>query len=212
MMKSTLIKDLYGEIDRLKAEVYAAREKNGIYMPKERYDQEESERKGEVCRKNLDRTSKLLANTEEEVKICQYVIRERDFIISEQKKAENALAHHACVLREDLEKSLKDNASLFSKIGREDKLNANNRSVVDNYQTELTQEIRTLCNTVAASITQQNEHLQCIEKFCNSFSDVNVKAVMDIKKKVNASQSLYISHIEAMQNVVRLHKAWQGHC
>ncbi|WOG99049.1 hypothetical protein DCAR_0418396 [Daucus carota subsp. sativus] len=45
MMKSTLIKDLYGEIDRLKAEVYASREKNGVYMPNERYYQEESERK-----------------------------------------------------------------------------------------------------------------------------------------------------------------------
>ncbi|KAJ6778452.1 KINESIN-LIKE PROTEIN KIF11 [Salix koriyanagi] len=45
MMKSTLIKDLYGEIERLKAEVYAAREKNGVYIPKERYYQEESERK-----------------------------------------------------------------------------------------------------------------------------------------------------------------------
>ena len=79
MMKSTLIKDLYGEIERLKAgksnrsvsvdricrgdkctrykvlcsdlfylfllEVYASREKNGVYMPKERYYQEESERK-----------------------------------------------------------------------------------------------------------------------------------------------------------------------
>ncbi|KAK1404707.1 kinesin-like protein KIN-5C [Heracleum sosnowskyi] len=247
MMKSTLIKDLYGEIDRLKAEVYAAREKNGVYMPKERYYQEESERKAmadqieqmgvtienhqkqfeelrakfdaevlkcselsiklDATEKNLDQTSKLLANTEEEVKRCQYSLSERDFIISEQKKAENALAHQACVLRADLEKSLKDNASLFSKIGREDKLNADNRSVVDNYQAELTREIRTLCNTVAASISQQNEHLQCIEKFCNSFSDVNAKAVMAVKKKVNASQSLYISHVEAMQNVVRLHKA-----
>lgn len=81
MMKSTLIKDLYGEIERLKAgewclllvkqyneisvvceiyggllcflfftviiysEVYAAREKNGVYIPKERYHQEESEKK-----------------------------------------------------------------------------------------------------------------------------------------------------------------------
>lgn len=79
MMKSTLIKDLYGEIERLKAgkllwslvrrvsivmlfwknfilsyipppppphtEVYAAREKNGVYIPKERYYQEEAERK-----------------------------------------------------------------------------------------------------------------------------------------------------------------------
>jgi kinesin family protein 11 len=70
-MKSTLIKDLYGEIDRLKAgilrtlipfyviqmiasdltninlsaEVYAAREKVGVYIPKDRYHAEENERK-----------------------------------------------------------------------------------------------------------------------------------------------------------------------
>jgi len=30
---------------------------------------------------------------------------------------ENALAHQACALRADLEKSLQDNASLFLKIG-----------------------------------------------------------------------------------------------
>ncbi|MQL80584.1 hypothetical protein Taro_013038 [Colocasia esculenta] len=45
MMKSAMIKDLYFEIERLKQEVYATREKNGIYIPKERYLQEEAEKK-----------------------------------------------------------------------------------------------------------------------------------------------------------------------
>ncbi|XP_028775847.1 kinesin-like protein KIN-5D [Neltuma alba] len=45
MMKSALIKDLYSEIDRLKQEVYAAREKNGIYIPRDRYLTEEAEKK-----------------------------------------------------------------------------------------------------------------------------------------------------------------------
>jgi kinesin family protein 11 len=45
MMKSAIMKDLYSEIERLKQEVYAAREKNGIYIPKERYTQEEAEKK-----------------------------------------------------------------------------------------------------------------------------------------------------------------------
>ncbi|CAD5324962.1 unnamed protein product [Arabidopsis thaliana] len=45
MMKSAVMKDLYSEIDRLKQEVYAAREKNGIYIPKDRYIQEEAEKK-----------------------------------------------------------------------------------------------------------------------------------------------------------------------
>lgn len=45
MMKSALIKDLYSEMEKLKAEVNAAREKNGVYLPRERYLQEEAEKK-----------------------------------------------------------------------------------------------------------------------------------------------------------------------
>lgn len=33
------------------------------------------------------------------------------------------------------------------------------------------------------------------------------QTVMDLKKKVQSSRSLFLSHIEALQNVVRLHKA-----
>ncbi|KAK6142057.1 hypothetical protein DH2020_013886 [Rehmannia glutinosa] len=45
MMKAAVIKDLYFEIDRLKQELYAAREKNGIYIPRDRYLQDEAEKK-----------------------------------------------------------------------------------------------------------------------------------------------------------------------
>ncbi|KAK4419401.1 Kinesin-like protein KIN-5C [Sesamum alatum] len=247
MMKSTLIKDLYGEIERLKAEVYAAREKNGVYIPKERYYQEESDRKAmadqieqmgvtienhqkeieelqakyngqvEQCtdlsnkldatRKDLNETTKLLASTQDELKRCQYSLKERDFIISEQKKAENALAHQACILRADLEKSQKDNASLFLKIAREDKLNADNRSTVNSFQADLTQQLNTLGNLLAGSVCRQTEHLRRVENLCNSFIEVHDKAALDLKSKVSASRALYISHFEAVQNVIRLHKA-----
>ncbi|XP_020205961.1 kinesin-like protein KIN-5C [Cajanus cajan] len=247
MMKSTLIKDLYGEIERLKAEVYATREKNGIYIPKERYLQEESEKKAmsdqieqmgvtietqqkqledlqnkyvdqirqcsdlsnklDNTEKNLNKTSKVLASTEDELKKCQYTLKEKDFIISEQRKAENALAHQACVLRADLEKALQDNASLFLKIGREDRLNTDNRAVVINFQAELAQQVGSLCNTVTTSLSEQNEHLEGVKKLCHSFLEVHDKAAVDLKKKVTSLRALYISHIEAVQNVVRLHKS-----
>ncbi|XP_028784778.1 kinesin-like protein KIN-5C [Neltuma alba] len=247
MMKSTLIKDLYGEIERLKAEVYAAREKNGVYIPKERYYQEESEKKAmsdqieqmgitlethqkqledlqnkyvdqvrqcsdlsqklDSTEKSLNKTSKLLANTEEELNKCRYTLKEKDFIISEQRKAENALAHQACVLRADLEKALHDNASLFLKIGREDKLNTSNRALVNNFHVDLVQQVGSLCNTVTTSLARQNEHLQCVENLCHSFLGIHDKAVIDVRKKVAALRALHKSHVEAMQNVVRLHKA-----
>ncbi|RYR03910.1 hypothetical protein Ahy_B06g083316 [Arachis hypogaea] len=254
MMKSTLIKDLYGEIERLKAEVYATREKNGVYIPKERFYQEESERKAmadqieqmgqtienhqkqyddlnsryieqvrhcsdlsnkldttqeknKKLQKNLNKTSELLTNTEDELRRCKYTVKEKDFIISEQRKAENALAHQACVLRADLEKVLQDNASLFLKIGREDKLNLDNRAVVNNFQAELAQQVGYLCNIVATSLSEQSEHLTCVETLCHSFLGVHDKVVLDLKNKVTGLRNLYLSHIEAVQNVVRLHKA-----
>ncbi|CAN4100917.1 unnamed protein product [Withania somnifera] len=61
MMKSALMKDLYSEIERLKQEVYAAREKNGIYIPRDRYLQEEAEKKAmseKIERMELDSESK----------------------------------------------------------------------------------------------------------------------------------------------------------
>ncbi|XP_058739041.1 kinesin-like protein KIN-5C [Vicia villosa] len=247
MMKSTLIKDLYGEIERLKSEVYATREKNGVYIPKERYYQEEIEKKAmgdqieqmgitiesyqkqledmktkydgqvrhcsdlsnklDTTEKNLNKTSKLLANREEELKKCHYTLNEKEFIISEQRKAENALAHQACVLRADLEKALQDNASLFLKIGREDKLNTDNRTVVNNFQAELAQQVGSLCNTVATSLSEQNGHLQGVEKLCYSYLGIHDKAVIDLKEKVKDLRAVYVSHIEAVQNVVRLHKS-----
>ncbi|KAK9126879.1 hypothetical protein Scep_015725 [Stephania cephalantha] len=61
MMKSTMIKDLYNEIDRLKQELCAAREKNGIYIPQDRYLQEEAQKKAmteKIERMELDSESK----------------------------------------------------------------------------------------------------------------------------------------------------------
>lgn len=45
MLKSSFIKDLYMDIERLKQDVRAAREKNGVYLPRDRYVQEEAEKK-----------------------------------------------------------------------------------------------------------------------------------------------------------------------
>ncbi|KAH0465326.1 hypothetical protein IEQ34_005429 [Dendrobium chrysotoxum] len=45
MTKSAVMKELCSEIDRLKQEVNAAREKNGIYIPRDQFQQEEAEKK-----------------------------------------------------------------------------------------------------------------------------------------------------------------------
>lgn len=74
---------------------------------------------------------------------------------------------------------------------REDKLNAANRSIVNNFQADLATKIGTLCNTVVASLGQQNEHLQCVEKLCQSSLDFHDKVPMLLKRFPNLQNSLY---------------------
>lgn len=52
--------------------------------------------------------------------------------------------------------------------GREDKLSADNRKVVDNYQVELSEQISNLFNRVASCLSQQNVHLQGVNKLSQS--------------------------------------------
>ncbi|XP_078434757.1 P-loop containing nucleoside triphosphate hydrolases superfamily protein [Wolffia australiana] len=247
MMKSTLIKDLYGEIDRLKAEVYAAREKVGVYIPKERYQQEEAERKAmaeqieqmnatietyqkqisdlqekydseihqcteltkklAATEKNLDNTSKMLAATKDDLKHCQYILKEKEFIISEQRKSEAALTNQACVLRSDLEKSMQDNASLYLKMGKEDQLNSENRLIVNSFQLDLEEKVRALGDILSSYITRQKEQLDTVEEICKSCVESQEKSSAELAEKVAASRAVYISHIETIHNIVQLHKA-----
>ncbi|KAM5560023.1 kinesin-like protein KIN-5B [Rosa sericea] len=50
MSKTVLLKDLYIEIERMKEDIRAARDKNGVYIPRERFVQEEAEKKARVER------------------------------------------------------------------------------------------------------------------------------------------------------------------
>ncbi|XP_043713441.1 kinesin-like protein KIN-5B [Telopea speciosissima] len=45
MSRTVLLKDLYLEIERMKEDLRAAREKNGVYVPQERFAQDEAEKK-----------------------------------------------------------------------------------------------------------------------------------------------------------------------
>lgn len=125
----------------------------------------------------------MLASTNEELKKSQYAMKEKYFIISEQKKS-------AFVLQSNLEKATKENASLHQKIGRENKLSADNRKVVDNYQAELSEQISNMFSMVASCLSQQNAQIYGVNKLSQSRLEAHNKAILEMKKKVRA-QGIY---------------------
>ncbi|KAL4587620.1 hypothetical protein LXL04_000492 [Taraxacum kok-saghyz] len=241
MMKSAMMKDLYSEIERLKQEVYAAREKNGIFIPKDRYLQEEEEKKAmaeKIERMELDSesrgkqmmelqelynsqqlitanlTEKLekteiklqetehsLFDLEEKHKQANATIKEKEFLISNLLKSEKSLLERAFDLRGELENAASDVSNLFTKIERKDKIEDGNRILVQQFQSELTQQLDTLHKTIAASVTQQEQQLKGMEEDMQSFVSTKAQATDELRGALEKLKTMYGSGIKALDDI-----------
>ncbi|KAF2288733.1 hypothetical protein GH714_011824 [Hevea brasiliensis] len=78
MSKAVLLKDLYLEIERMKEDVRAAREKNGVYVPHDRFVQDEAEKKARI--EKIEQLENDLNLTENQVD------RFRELYLTEQEQ------------------------------------------------------------------------------------------------------------------------------
>ncbi|KAK4492016.1 hypothetical protein RD792_002804 [Penstemon davidsonii] len=241
MMKSAMIKDLYFEIDRLKQEVYAAREKNGIYIPRDRYLQEEAEKKAmsekiermeldfesrdkqlvelqelynfqqqltvdlsdklEKTEKKLQETEYSLLDLEEKHRQANATIKEKEFLISNLLKSEKALVERALVLRAELESAASDVSSLFTKIERKDKIEDDNRALIQKFQFQLTQQLEILHKAVASSTIQQEQQMKEMEEDMHSFVSTKTEATEELRGRLEKLKTMYGSGIEALDSL-----------
>ncbi|KAL6532629.1 Kinesin-like protein KIN-5D [Orobanche hederae] len=224
MMKSAVIKDLYFEIDRLKQEVYAAREKNGIYIPKDRYLQDEAEKKAmsekiERMELDLDSRDKQLAELQELYNSQQQLTDElSDKLEKSEKKlqetehalldleerhrqSEKALVERALELRAELENTASDVTNLFSKIERKDRIEKDNRFLIQKFQSQLTQQLEILHKTVASSTRQQELQLKEMEEDMHSFVSTKTRATEELRADLEKLKTMYGSGIEALDNM-----------
>ena len=82
MTKNALLKDLQKEIERLTADLTATREKNGVYLSQQSYDEQEKERVDLKARADELRSALDLAKSE---------LASLAALFEDQKKAHTAL-------------------------------------------------------------------------------------------------------------------------
>lgn len=241
MMKTAVIKDLYSEIDRLKQEVFAAREKNGIYIPRERYLQEEAEKKAmtekieklgadleardkqlvelkelydaqkhlstelgeklEKTQKDLEDTRNALHDLEEKYNEAKSTIKEKEYVIFNLLNSEKSLVDCAYNLRAELENAAADVSGLFSKIERKDKIEDGNRSLVQKFRSQLTQELEALHKSVSSSVVQQEDHLKEMEDDMQAFVSSKDEAAQGLKESIQNLKALHGSGITSLDNL-----------
>ncbi|KAJ7009212.1 hypothetical protein NC653_007750, partial [Populus alba x Populus x berolinensis] len=198
------------------------REKKAIYIPHNRFQSEEAERKELVgLQKLYDKQQTLTAELSEKLQMTQKAEIERqnamikekehlDFSSSPIRKGhkksfmgtnKKSLTKQALELREELEHAASEASNLFSKLELQDKLENGNKILVQKFQTQLAQQLDVLHLTVAASVTQQEEHLKSMEKDFNYSLSKKMGGIQELTTQVRHLKNTHESSIQSLDDI-----------
>ncbi|KAI9085849.1 hypothetical protein K1719_032263 [Acacia pycnantha] len=188
--KAVLLKDLYVEIERMKEDVRAAREKNGVYVPHERFAREEAEKKAR--NEKIEQLENDLSLSEKEVD------KFRELYQNEQEQ------------KLDLECELKD-----CKVNLE-----KTTSALQDLQENYSQVVSTLKEkefTISKLLKSENCLIERAKELCtdlhNASNDIDSLSLkLDKKTKMEAENQKIILNFGSLlnQRLEDLHKAIMG--
>jgi kinesin family protein 11 len=133
--KTTHLKEAAGEIARLKAELVAAREKHGVYLPAAQYEEDCAARAAMAARvAELEEAAAgaqgRLEAERAEGRALRRALAEREHVLAAHAAAEAALAEHAGGLTDGLAAAAADVAQLFRRVDAHEGADAANLALL----------------------------------------------------------------------------------
>ncbi|KAK7279432.1 hypothetical protein RJT34_24485 [Clitoria ternatea] len=239
--KAVLLKELYMEIERMKEDVRAAREKNGVYVSHDRFAKEEAEKKARIekieqlendlsisekevdrfrelysteqeqklnieselkdCKVNLKKTSNILHDLQENYKLLVSTLKEKECTISNLQKSENALIERAKEMCFDLQKSADDINLLSSKLDHKERMEAENKKTILNFESLLNDSLKDLHMTIVGSISQQQKQLRCVEDHVSSYIARKSDATQALESRIKEMTGIYTSGVGTLKEL-----------
>uniref|UniRef100_A0A6G1SR69 Kinesin-like protein n=1 Tax=Aceria tosichella TaxID=561515 RepID=A0A6G1SR69_9ACAR len=160
LTKKALLREYAQEIERLRRDLQATREKNGIYIEEENYKEmckqlsmgnnaiQEKEERMEALQTEIQKNKKLFEEftsqyekTKAELTKAMQDCERQKKLIKAQREIEKKLAHQAKELMEVAENASNDNYLLHGKKDRIENILKENRASIDKYQPEFREDI-----------------------------------------------------------------------
>ncbi|KAK2455107.1 kinesin protein KIN-5D [Trifolium repens] len=212
--KAVLLKDLYIEIERMKEDVRAAREKNGVYISHERFAKEEAEKK--------ERNEKI-EQLENDLNLSQnQVDKFRELYMTEQEHKLD-LESELKDCKGNLEKTnnilhdLQENYRLVVSKLKEKECSISKLLKSENALIERAKEMCTdlqsasddinLLSSKLGSISQQQKQLRCMEDHVYSHLTSKSDAAQALESRINKMRETYTSGVgilKELENTLRL--------
>ncbi|KAK9807071.1 hypothetical protein WJX73_000118 [Symbiochloris irregularis] len=209
--KTAHIKELNAEMDKLKAELHATREKNGVYLPADQFESRETNSKmlqsqvealeaereasAEAARQaqaqlqaQLHTTQLELGSTRELLEAARVGLQERDFLVLAHERSEDALATHALDLTGKLEASCGDAVRLAGRLEEMMSREAGNAAIVARLGGESSQALTQLELSVQEAMMTQHQGHQSLTALLQQLKGSKDAAVAELQGHMQAVQ------------------------
>ena len=205
--KTTHLKEMGGEIARLKAELVAAREKNGVYMPHAQYEEDQARLKEQGARIEAMESEKEqmeaeLGMTRAELEAAQQDIAEGQFIIEACRRCEEKVAGHAVGLTKGLRGALEDVTQLFERVDAKEQLEATNAEVLSGLAKRVAGRVKGMDAALQAAIGAQVELLGDARSGYEELMAVHTRARDDAEAAVGDAKAKVVGMVGAMQDAL----------
>ncbi|XP_027366891.1 kinesin-like protein KIN-5B [Abrus precatorius] len=239
--KAVLLKDLYMQIEQMKEDVRAAREKNGVYISHERFAKEEAEKKARIekieqlendlglsekqvdkfrelylteqeqkldleselkdCKVNLEKTTNILHDLQENYKLLVSTLKEKECTISKLLKSENALIERAKEMCTDLQNASNDINLLSSTLDHKERMEAENQKTILNFGSLLNESLKDLHTTIMGSISQQQKQLRNIEDHVSSYLARKSDSAQALESRINKMTGIFTMGVDTLKDL-----------
>nr|CAB3499878.1 unnamed protein product [Digitaria exilis] len=177
MMKSALIKDLYLEMERMKQELFATREKNGVYIPREQYLADEAEKK--AMSEKLDRLELVLESKDKQLDELQGLYESQKLLsadLSEKiQRLQKKMKETECTLADLEERYMQANDTIKEK--------------------------QYLIENLLKSVYQQESLLKSLEEEMKSFLSSKGKVAGGLQEHVRKVKETFNSRIVELNGI-----------
>ncbi|XP_034945237.1 LOW QUALITY PROTEIN: kinesin-like protein Klp61F [Chelonus insularis] len=232
LMKATLIKEYTEEIERLKRDVVAARERNGVYLAPEDYAHQQAtiafqEKEIEEKLNHIKALEETLAakeklfdelnmnytNTKEKANLLQKEKEIQEFLVKNYEDVKEKLTQQAEILMNVAETVTNDTEKLHEKIARIDRVEYENLSKAHSFSQQVNEDFDNVKTHLDNTVQQSENFLKENKDFLSDRIEMNSEAVdhainMISKETINNMNKLISNFLQDIKKTHKNNENW----
>lgn len=217
LTKKALIKEYTEQIEKLKRDLCASRDKNGIYLSEENYAEMQNqlnfqknnlkdyvekiqslEEEKEKVTKIFSSTKRRLEDTTKRLNLTKQEVQEKSILVEKHLETEDELYTSGTNLLETVSETVDDNKYLHQSLNRKKNIQKENISICESFKIEAQNDIKTVSDNILDRVKVLNSFQDEMKSNILGFHEMKDAATEELSSVLKLSEEMLSKDVESV--------------